>query len=461
MGNIELEVRKIDNLYRAWSVVRSNVNTSGHDKFKAEVKRISENPIPHLRRIQSDLQHRRFVFDGQQGVVKKKSSGGKRPIVVAPINNRIVQRAILNVLQCDDDRIASQLGMIGTALRTPTSVGGIPRRGVAYGIEIVTEAIKSGATHYLRSDIRDFFTTVPKPRVIQFVQQQTTDEDFVALFEQAMTTELANADEVKDYLYLFPLADIGIPQGSSLSAFAGNVVLRNFDAQLNGRNITTVRYIDDFVILGPTERAVKKAFCSAVSILGDLGMTAYSPDENREKSKLGAIADGFDFLGCSVRINGVAPSRKARQNLLDDIRHTLSIGGHTVEKYASSGERRRAEEAFAQIICSVDRKIRGWGDAFSFSNDRLPFDQMDERIDCLLLEFKGRANSVIRKACSDGKRRALGVALLKDTPKEEKAPPVQIDQSPDSYRSGRNSESDGLHCDLHRQNKQGVPIVGG
>ena len=309
------------------------------------------------------------------------------------------------------------LGDIPRALRTSTSVGGIPKRGVAYGIEIINEAIKSGAIYYLRSDIRDFFTKVPKARITGFVREQTKDEEFTILFEQAIATELDNADEVKDYLYLFPLEDIGVPQGSSLSAFAGNVVLQNFDAQLNGRNITTVRYIDDFVILGPSEQAVKKAFSSATSVLGGLGMTAYSPKEDADKSRCGRIAEGFEFLGCSVRTNGVAPSKKARMNLLDDIRHTLNAGIHAVETYASTGETRRAGEAFGQTICRVDRKIRGWGDAFSFSTDRLPFDQMDRAIDHLLLEFKGRANQAIRKAAQDGKRRALGVALLKDTPR--------------------------------------------
>ena len=279
MGNVEFAVRRIDNLYRAWAAVRSNVNASGHDRFKAEVKKISENPIPHLRRIHASLHSRRFIFAEQHGVLKTKSTGKKRPIVVAPINNRIVQRAILNVLQSEDSRIVPHLGDIPRALRTSTSVGGIPKRGVAYGIEIINEAIKSGAIYYLRSDIRDFFTKVPKASITGFVREQTKDEEFTILFEQAIATELDNADEVKDYLYLFPLEDIGVPQGSSLSAFAGNVVLQNFDAQLNGRNITTVRYIDDFVILGPSEQAVKKAFSSATSVLDGLGMTAYSPKE--------------------------------------------------------------------------------------------------------------------------------------------------------------------------------------
>ena len=182
MGNVEFAVRRIDNLYRAWAAVRSNVNASGHDRFKAEVKKISENPIPHLRRIHASLHSRRFIFAEQHGVLKTKSTGKKRPIVVAPINNRIVQRAILNVLQSEDSRIVPHLGDIPRALRTSTSVGGIPKRGVAYGMEIINEAIKSGAIYYLRSDIRDFFTKVPKARITGFVREQTKDEEFTILF---------------------------------------------------------------------------------------------------------------------------------------------------------------------------------------------------------------------------------------------------------------------------------------
>ena len=44
------------------------------------------------------------------------------------------------------------------------------------------------------------------------MREQTKDEEFTILFEQAIATELDNADEVKDYLYLFPLEDIGVPQ---------------------------------------------------------------------------------------------------------------------------------------------------------------------------------------------------------------------------------------------------------
>ena len=114
------------NLYKAFVTVRSNVNASGRKEFKADVKQISENPITHLRRIQTQLQKKCFNFGKQHGVLKIKATGKTRPIVVSPISNRIVQRAILNILQSEDTQVASRLGKIGEVLRTPTSVGGVP-----------------------------------------------------------------------------------------------------------------------------------------------------------------------------------------------------------------------------------------------------------------------------------------------------------------------------------------------
>lgn len=148
-------------------------------------------------------------------------------------------------------------------------------------------------------------------------------------------------------------------EGSSLSAFAGNVVLRDFDQRLNRRNIKTIRYIDDFVIFGRSEQAVRAAFRSASSILNGLGTTAHGPDEHTDKSKVGQVSDGFDFLGRSIKANKVSPSRKSKDSFLRDIRHTLNVGSQAIRKYASADTERRAEETFVQVVARVDRKIRG------------------------------------------------------------------------------------------------------
>jgi len=258
------------NLYKAFVTVRSNVNASGRTEFKAQVQKISENPFPYLKRIQTELQKGRFVFR--------------------------------------------------------------PRHGVHEG-------------------------------------------------------------EIKEWLYIFPLTDIGVPQGSFLSAFAGNVVLRDFDQRLNGRNIKTIRHVDDFVILGRSEQAVRAAFHSASSILNGLGTTAHGPDEHTDKSKVGQVSDGFAFLGRSIKANKVSPSRKSTDSFLRDIRRTLNVGSQAIRKYACADTERRVDETFVQVVARVDRKIRGWGDAFSLANNRLPFRQLNAKISQLLKEFfEGRGS---------------------------------------------------------------------
>ena len=74
-GTAEADVRGMTNLYKAFAIVRSNVNASGRKEFKAQVKQISEDPLPYLRRIQTQLKNGSFVFDKQHGVLKKKPTG--------------------------------------------------------------------------------------------------------------------------------------------------------------------------------------------------------------------------------------------------------------------------------------------------------------------------------------------------------------------------------------------------
>lgn len=113
------------------------------------------------------------------------------------------------------------------------------------------------------------------------------------------------------------------------------------------------------------------------------------------------------------------PSGKSTNILLENIRCTVKAGIQSINEYATSDKERRAEESYVQVLARVDRMIRGWGDAFSFVDNRLRFSQLDSKIDHILREFKGTTNRIYNSAVvdDDRRRRALGVALLKDTPK--------------------------------------------
>jgi hypothetical protein len=71
--------------------------------------------------------------------------------------------------------------------------------------------------------------------------------------------------------------------------------LRDFDRAMNGRGVTCVRYIDDFLLLGPNQRAIEKAFGQAQKLLMEFGLRAYEPPF---KGKAEASEKGSDQWRC-------------------------------------------------------------------------------------------------------------------------------------------------------------------
>ena len=240
------------------------------------------------------------------GVAKSKGEGkaGKRAIVVAPVADRVVQRAILDVLYAHCPSVA-----LKHVLETPTSVGGVPGRGIGHALALIEKAEDEGAAFAIRSDIRNFFPSFPRAEVLAYLKAQIPDPEFVDLFARAVTVELANRAELGPDAELFPLGDDGVAQGSPLSVLAGNIVLRGFDVQINARGVVCVRYIDDFLVLAPSANAARKALKAGLAILVPLKLQAYAPDDESGKAWAGPISSGFDFLGYRV-VRGLNPPSK-------------------------------------------------------------------------------------------------------------------------------------------------------
>jgi RNA-directed DNA polymerase len=410
------EVRKLENLWSAWSSVRRRALSSRDVETQRDARDIDQNPSKAIRSLHEALRNGTFRFAAQRGVVKVRKGKTPRPIVVSPVRNRIVQRAILDVLQSDKQRIRARLGNVPKVLGTPTSVGGIPGRGSPEAVALARSSIAGGAKFFIRSDIRDFFTKVPTPRLLSYLREQTGDDEFVQFIEDGLKVELSNSEEpkVRQWLSLFPDAEMGVPQGSSLSALCANVVLRDFDHELNRRGVQMVRYIDDFVILGATEHNVQKAWMAGEALLNSLGLEAHKPVANGEKASLGSIHQGFDFL--SFRFHGahVSPSRKAKQDVLKAVSTEFLETRNAIQ--AIKNDPRRAQPMFIQALATVDRRIRGWGDAFRDSDQRLEFAQLDQQLYELVGRFEKWYLAQTRTFTPQRRMRTLGVALLADTP---------------------------------------------
>lgn len=402
-------VRRQSVLQNAWRKVRENGIRSQSEDTREKVKRFDSEAFRHLRRIEDQLRGRRFRFEPQKGIAKRRPGKSPRPLVVAEVKNRIVQRAILDVLQ--------GISGIREILFTPTSYGGIKERGVQQAIAAACMAIDAGAKYHIRSDIEGFFTKIPRPQVLEEIERHVADPDFMVLLKNGTDTELANLEQLGDDAQLFPLDETGVAQGSALSPLLGNILLKDFDREMNGRGITCIRYIDDFLLLGPAPGMVRKAFQSAQKKLSAHGLRAYDPTVEKKKAEEGFVAEGIVFLGCQIdRGKLINPSATARKRLLDAVKKSIQAG-RTGIRIAEKGEPRKLpRQRYAQTLVDIDNVVQGWGHAFAFCTGRLVFEELDRKIDILLSEFFGFTRRRASGKASKTSRRILGVHLLTDIP---------------------------------------------
>ncbi len=423
MGKLLLAASHLENLHRAWRDVRNTVRKSSWPQISADRAAFEAAPIRTLRVIKRQLRARCYEFSAKQGYTKRKSGGSRRGITVQSVSDRIVQRSILNVIYTKDGALKKLLGEIPATLAVRTSFAGAPGRGVPEAIAFIMQAIARGASSFALSDMKDFFPCVPRSEVVEFLKANIHDVEFLELFAKALETELANRDELEQWLELFPLSEVGVAQGSLLSVLVGNLALRDFDRCLNRGELTTVRYLDDFIILGKSAEVVAAGFQTAQEELAKLGMTCYEPNDGSQKAFLGLVANGFDFLGCRIHPDGVSPGRRARRKLLGEIAREISEAKSLIREFSQPEARRRAERAYVQTLASIDNKIRGWGDAYRFVSNRVTFSQIDGQIDEQVDRFQRWFLRHYVEADARTKRRIAGVALLGDTPPRPLAVP--------------------------------------
>lgn len=399
-------IYSMESLHSAWRKVKSSALTSSSESIRNEAKDFESRLPKSLSDIQRALSKKTFTFQQQTGVAKTKANGNSRPIVLSPIPNRIVQRALLDVMQ-------SRIKFVKEALATPTSYGGIQNKRVAMAVTDAKQAISKGAAFHTRSDIAEFFTRIDKARVMALVVPHIKCPDTVALFQAAITTDLANIDVLRRQGLddIFPLGVEGVAQGSPLSPLIANLYLHDFDKTMNDGEVICLRYIDDFLILGKDMGCVDRAFNKAQSELKKLSLHAYQPSATSDKASRGLTADGFDFLGCFVSAGLVQPSKTTRERFKKRIKADLDASIR-VMKYSVEAGVISPKGTYSGALQNLDRVILGWGKAFSFCSNGQWIKGLDDFITGALAQYEVEKTNLFQRSSGTDQRRMLGVRLL-------------------------------------------------
>ena len=394
-------------LHGAWSVVRDNGLRSTSSETRGEVKAYSANIFQNLDKIQHRLRKNKFEFLPAKGIlIKKRNKASERPVVIAPVSSRIVQRAMLDVIQ--------KIPQIRAELQAGFNFGGV--EGKEFGVPSAVKKAhitSQNSAYYIRTDIKSFFTAVPRQRALAKILQHSKDPLFNKLLEYASNTELQDLASFGDKIKLFPLAEEGVAQGSCLSPLLCNFLLSDFDREMNDRGIVCIRYIDDYIMFGPDKRKTLAAFKSSLKKLYELGLDAYDPFSETERLKAdhGVVENGFTFLGCDVTPTTIRPATSNRKKLLQKISSIFNASLIATHNPSFSIQ---TDNNFIDAVSLATGIVKGWGNTYSFCTDQRLNVSIDIELGKLFSYYEVQFEKIISKYSEIDRRRAHGFFPLID-----------------------------------------------
>ena len=246
--------------------------------------------------------------------IPKKNSADYRPLLIPTVADRVVQRAILNVIS------PSLLPHVSSK----NSHAFQRSAGVRSAVMQLKEAIKSGAKVIVFVDVIDFFSSIDAERLFIDLNSCLSDTTLDHLLRRLQQWEIKDLPAIPyQKRRCFPMAGKGVPQGSALSPLLSNFYLRDLDRESLQLGMTVIRYADDVAIACKSQEEALSAFEWLRQRTAALGLTVH--DLNSKKSRIVEVDDprGLEYLGFhmsqrSGRIH-IRPTRAAIDNAINEI----------------------------------------------------------------------------------------------------------------------------------------------
>ena len=235
----------------------------------------------------------------------------------------------------------------------PTGLGdraGSPCRGDTRGQlsqhDIQGQVLKPGSgdparpQFVMKSDVKKYYASIDHDILMEQVRELIDDPVILDLVEQYIRRTVYDGGLYRD-------VEQGIPLGCSLSPLMGAVYLRPLDEAMQKTGLFYARFMDDWVILSPSRWKLRKAVRIVNQVLNRLKVWQH-PD----KTFIGRVACGFDFLGYHFRPDGLSVAEKTRQNFVSRLKqlyeqHAIPtrIDGYVRrwQRWVTSGLRQWAE----------------------------------------------------------------------------------------------------------------------
>jgi len=361
-----------ENLQRAWRRVKANKGSAGVDGLSIEQTAL------HLKTAWPEVRTRLLRGTYRPAPVRRvtiaKPDGGQRELGIPTVTDRLIQQALLQVLQPMLDPTFSE-----------HSYGFRPGRRAHDAVLAAQAYVQSGRRVVVDVDLEKFFDRVNHDILMDRLGKRIGDAVILRLIRAYLDAGIMS-DGVVQQRYQ------GTPQGGPLSPLLANVLLDEVDRELQRRGHCFVRYADDCNVYVRSPKAGERVMALLRRLYAKLRLTV-----NETKSAVASVF-GRKFLGYSL---WVARGGEVRRRVADKPMATF-------RQRVRQLTRRSAGRSMTEVVERLRPYLLGWKAYFRLAQTPRVWRELDEwlrhRLRAIQLKHWKRGTTMYRELKALGAR---------------------------------------------------------
>jgi len=324
------KIYRKENLELAFKRVKRNNGAPGIDG--ETVSDFAAKMELNIEFLQERLKTNRYEPSPVRRTEIEKPEGGVRLLGIPTVKDRVVQQAIVNIIEPIFDKTFH-----------PSSYGYRPNHSQHQAVAKAERFMnKYGLEYVADMDLSKCFDTLDHEIMIKAVSEQISDGRVLDLIRKFLKSGVMHSDN-------FSKTEVGSPQGGVCSPLLSNIYLNQFDQKMMSKGIRIVRYADDILIFAKDKKTVGDYKAYATKVLEE----ELKLKVNKDKTKLTSVHEGVEFLGFVIYEKWLGINPKRIKRFKDKIRRKTVRGtGRKIE----------------DIIKDLNPVLRGWINYYRVAN---------------------------------------------------------------------------------------------